>query len=374
MKSPKIQRWIDILATLLAHRWPVSLKEIVAGVPAYQTGQQKPETRRRMFERDKDELRRFGILIRTVEDRDGAPDAYQLQAREFYLPYLSLMVDGRPARPRRLDRYGYAALPSLSFEPDELEAVAHAAARVRELGDPLLAEHAESALRKLAVDLPLDSTRPADGRIAPPRVQADAEVFAVLSRALEDRKRVTFVYRSIGTDVTASRTVEPFGLFFLNQHWYLAGRTPGEEAVKNYRVSRISEPAINSRQPGTPDYEILAGFRLAEHARSRQAWELGDGDAVEAVVALRRATGPASAAANLGEPVDGHPDRRRFRVRRTDAFARWLLSFAGDLEPVAPEALVGEYRALVHDSLMHHANQPSAVASSPPSILPPSGR
>jgi predicted DNA-binding transcriptional regulator YafY len=186
-----------------------------------------------------------------------------------------------------------------------------------------------------------------EGRIAPARVQADAEVFAVLSRALEDRKRVTFVYCSIGTDVTASRTVEPLGLFFLNQHWYLAARAPGDQSVKNYRLSRIGEPAINSRQPGTPDYEIPAGFRLAEHARSRQAWELGDGDAVEAVVALHRASGPASAAANLGEPVEGHPDRRRFRVRRRDAFARWLLSFAGDLVPVSPPEVVSDYQALV---------------------------
>jgi len=133
MTSPKIQRWIDLLATLLARRYPATLDDLIAGVPAYQTGNQKKETLRRMFERDKDELRRFGILIRTVEDKEGGPDGYQLSAREFYLPYLSLMVDGRPSRPRRLDKYGYASLPTLSFEPDELDAVAHAAARVREL-------------------------------------------------------------------------------------------------------------------------------------------------------------------------------------------------------------------------------------------------
>ena len=51
MKSPKIQRWIDLLATLLAHRYPVTLEDV------------------------------FGILIRTVEDRDGGPNGYQLLAR-----------------------------------------------------------------------------------------------------------------------------------------------------------------------------------------------------------------------------------------------------------------------------------------------------
>jgi len=371
MKSPKIQRWIDLLATLLAHRYPVTLEDVVAGVPAYQNGNQKKETRRRMFERDKDELRRFGILIRTVEDREGGPDGYQLLAREFYLPYLSLMVNGRPSKPRRLDKYGYAALPALSFEPDELEAVAHAAARVRELGDPLLAEHAESAVRKLAADLPLDATSPGDTRIAPSRGQADAEVFGALSDALQDRKRVAFVYRSIGTDVSGPRTVEPFGLFFLNQHWYLAGRTAGEETVKNYRVSRISHPEVNQRQPGTPDYEIPRDFRLAQHARSKQALELGDGDAIEAVVELRRSGGAAAAAARLGKPVTGFPDRRRFRVRRRDAFARWLLSFAGDLVPVYPADVVEEYRTLLRDTLTHHAaDRPTVRPPDRPSDRP----
>jgi predicted DNA-binding transcriptional regulator YafY len=353
MKSPKIQRWIDILAVLLSHRFPVSLEEIIAGVPYYHAAQKhkKWETLRRMFERDKDELRRFGIMISTPPKSDPERDVYQLRPRDFYLPYLSLMVDGRPSKPRRLDKYGYAALPKLSFEPDELEAVAHAASRVRELGDPLLAEHADSAIRKLAVDLPMDATRPNDVHIAPARVQADAEVFAALSKALQDRKRITFVYRSMGTDLTGPRTVEPFGLFFLNQHWYLAGRAPGEQGIKNYRVSRISEPVVNDRQPAKRDYEIPADFRLADHARSKHAWELGDGDALDGVVAFRRTGGAAAAAARLGEAVEGHPDRRRFRVRRRDAFARWLLSFAGDVVPVSPPELMADYQTLVQATI-----------------------
>ncbi len=352
MKSSKIQRWIDLLATLLSHRYPVTFAQLIDGVPASQAdAERNPESLRRKFERDKDDLRRFGVLIHTVKDDAGNPKAYQLKPGEFYLPYLSLMGDGRPARPRRRDKYGYAGLPALSFEPDELEAVAHAAVRARELGDPVLAGHADSAVRKLAADLPLDATRPAPTHVAPGRPAADAEVFAALSDALRDRKLVVFTYRSMGAGQTAPRTVQPFGLFFLNQHWYLAGRAPGEEAVKNYRLNRISDPAVNDKRPGTADYAIPADFHLAEHARSRQAWELGDGDAIDAVVELRRARGAAVAAARLGEAVEDHPDRRCFRVRRRDAFTRWLLSFAGDLAPVSPPELVADYQSLVRQTL-----------------------
>jgi hypothetical protein len=45
-------------------------------------------------------------------------------------------------------------------------------------------------------------------------------------------------------------------------------------------------------------------------------------------------------------------------VRRSDAFVRWLLSFAGDLVPVAPRDLVDEHHGLVRETLTHHAAAP----------------
>ena len=248
--------------------------------------------------------------------------------------------------------------------------MADAAARVRQLGDPLLSEHAESAMRKLACDLPVDAAggaRRRDPRLVPARSAAAADLLVTLGQALESRKRVTFRYHTMGTDSTGRREVEPFGLFFLNQHWYLAARAPGEELVKNYRLNRIEAAEVNKPKPKAPDYEIPESFHLREHARSRHAWELGAGDAVEATVAFRARTGAASAAFRLGEAVEGHPDRRRFRVRRTDAFARWLLSFGGDLVPVAPREIVDEYHGLVRETLAHHAAGPPHDRSTPPS-------
>ncbi len=168
--------------------------------------------------------------------------------------------------------------------------------------------------------------------------------------------------------------MEPLGLFFLNQHWYLAGRTPGEEPVKNYRVNRITDLTINPSRPGTPDYDIPASFNLREHARSRQAWELGAADAVDAVVHFRVNSGAAAAAIRLGEEVADRPESRRFRVRRTDAFARWLLSYGGDIVPVSPRELVDEYRGLIRETLDHHSSTggPSDRPSPRPPVRPSS--
>jgi proteasome accessory factor B len=357
MKSSKLQRWLDLLAALLRHHYPVTFEQLIREVPAY-AADRKEESRRRTFERDKDELRRLGVPIETLPATDVDPQGYRLRVRDFYLPYLILRTEGAAkAAPRKLDPYGYRSLPTLSFEPDELAAVAEAAARVRDLGDPLLAEHAESAMRKLACDLPLDAAGRTGGevRIARPRAAPAAELLARLDDALRRRKVVSFRYHTMSTDAVGPRTVEPLGLFFLNGHWYLAARAPGEELVKNYRLNRIDSVAVNDRRPNSADYEIATDFDLRAHARSRQAWELGVGDTIVATVAFRSRTGAAAAAYRLGEVVEGHPDRRQFRVRRIEAFTRWLLSFAGALVPVAPGALVGEYRGLVRETLDHHA-------------------
>ena len=343
MAAPKLQRWIDLLAALLRRRYAVPFEELAQEVPGYQPGKQSKAALRRMFERDKDELRAFGVPIETVLSTEGEAEGYRLVAKEFYLPYLSMVVEGRKTAPKRVDRYGYKALAGLAFEPDELAAVAEAAARVRTLGVPELAELAESACRKLAFDLPVDASRAPEVQLAGP-VEKQDEIFDVLAGALERRKRVTFTYRSMGRDDVAERTVEPMGLFFLGRYWYLAARAPGEELVKNFRLSRMTGATANGQAPGTPDYAVPGTFSLKKHAQSRQAWELGDGHAMTAEVEFDRRSGPARAAARLGAPVNNHPDRRKFQVRRVDAFARWLLSLAGDATPVAPKELIAEYR------------------------------
>lgn len=175
----------------------------------------------------------------------------------------------------------------------------------------------------------------------------DAKVLTLLGDALFRRKQVTVSYHSMAAGAETERTLEPYGLFFLHGHWYLAARDSAKDGVRNFRVSRMRNAKVNAARAGTADYEIPKTFVLKEHARSRQAWEIGDSERVEAVVEFRGDTGAVRAASALGRAVDGEGRRRRFEVRRVDSFARWLLAFGGDAIPMSPDALVSEYGALV---------------------------
>ena len=350
----KLQRWVDLLAALLSHRYPVSFERLAEDVPGY-IGKRKT-AQQRTFERDKRELRELGVPIETTVGEDGAPAAYRLSTTDFYLPYLAVQTPRGPSKPRRTDKYGYRALTTLTFEPDELRAVGEAALRVRELGDPTLRGHAESAMRKLGCDVGAALRAPEDTRLVPARAAAEPAVLDALGDALLRRKWVTFSYHAIGRDERATRRVAAYGLFFLSGHWYLTGCDLDRGELRNFRVGRISSVAVNDARADSPDYEIPGSFRLREHARSRQAWELGDGDAIEATVEFRAETGAAIAAAALGEPAPsgtagGGIERRTFRVRRVDSFARWLLSFGGDAVPVAPPELVAELRDVARRTL-----------------------
>lgn len=354
-KAPKVQRWVDFIASLLSHRGTLTFDDIAREVPAYQKG--NPESVKRTFERDKDELREMGVPIETIGNDGDEDTAYRLRTADFYLPYLTVVTGRGRSTPSRIDKYGYRALAELTFDADELTAVAEAALRARQLGNADLASEVESAMRKLAFDLPVDAAMAAaaDVVITKPAAAASAEILRTLSAALVARKRVTIQYRSMSSDRQSPRVVEPYGLFFLDSHWYLAARETESGTLKNFRVSRVDGAKLNKSKAGTADYAIPADFHLRDHARSHQAWELGGGDAIEATVEIRGQSGAALAAAQLGAAVKGKSSARTFRVRRAEVFARWCLSFAGELVPVSPPSIAKEYdRQLAETLALYH--------------------
>lgn len=351
--SAKIQRWIDLLSALLGHHMPVTFDELAKDVPAYLAdgsvmNGQPSDTVKRMFERDKLELRELGVPIESVGEEGSDESAYRLRTKEFYLPYLGVVSERGIQHPTKADKFGFRSLASLAFEPDELQVIVEGARRARELGDATLAADALSAIRKLAFDLPLGATDgPGDTAVVAPAAAPDPKILGVLGDALFRRKRVIFEYRTMGSDQVATRSVEPYGLFFVTGHWYLAARDLEKDGLRNFRVSRIGAVKVNTARAGTSDYEIPQSFNLREHARSRQAWEIGDGDSFDTIVALRGSSGAAMAAAALGRTVPDDDALRQFTVRRADSFARWLLAFGGELVPVSPPEIVREYDILV---------------------------
>lgn len=349
-QKAKLQRWIDLVAALLERRYGITLAELREEVPGYATG--RAESVRRTFERDKDELRRLGVPIMTVGPGGAADTRYSIRADRFYLPYLALVTARGTRTPRRVDRHGYAALEECVFDEEELALLADAANRVASFGDPVLAADARHAIAKLALDMPPDRLAPTPGvSVMPPRTRADAETLARLGDALLRRKQVSFTYYGIERDETERRTVLPYGLGFTSGHWYLHAQDPARGAVRRFRASRMRDLSVNPSAPGTQDYEIPAGFDLAERALPVPPWQLGEDPPVEVVLRFHASTGLVKAARRLGTSIRDGDDTVRYTVRRREPFLRWVLGLAGDATPLAPPDIVREYTALVNRTL-----------------------
>lgn len=351
--QPKVQRWTDLLAALLRRNFPVDFNTLRQEVPAYCEAGRTNATTMRMFERDKDDLRALGVPIESVTDEDGTLSRYRLASKQFYLPYLHMVAE-RPGAVRRPRGPGYQGLAMLAFEPEELDAVARAANRVAALGDPALAHEARVAMRKLGHDLPIAATTASTEHIALDQPPASA-VLDALNDALRRRKLLAFTYRSMQRGAEGRRSVEPYGLLFLSGHWYLIGRDTDADARRQFRVSRIANVEVNEKRAQSADFDTPADFDLSSFATSRQAWEIGDTDLQDVDVEFVVENGYTMPAMQLGAAIEGFPSRRRFRVRRPDTFALWILGYAGDARVVSPPEVAERVKELARATLASYA-------------------
>jgi len=388
----KVQRWLDLIAYLVARRLPVAVEELMERLPAYAQdwvgGSEKArDSVRRKFERDKDELRAQGIPIETVPYSVGfgreTTEGYRIRGRDFYLPYLRLLAgtkeeEGTAAGRGRTEGAAPSVSDSIDIPRDEATKALRGLRTLADLPAFPLAGAARSAYRKLTFDLDPQLTAQEGGDRAyerdgqdggagaereyggpnrtppilfavPPEAAKAKAHLDVLSPALLSRKRVSFRYHAMGKDEVSDRTVHPWGLLFQHSRWYLCGWDLDRDAERMFRVDRMDEVEANTQKPNTPDYELPDG-PILEKYRNREAWELGEPD--ESVQARARFRFPTSLWAQrnglgtLIEEDDQGTALREFTVRESPAFLRWVLSREGEADIESPPELRAGLRTM----------------------------
>ena len=366
MSQPtKLQRHLDLIAYLVGRRLPVTVEELMERIPAYaekwnagdQTGQ---NSARRMFERDKDELRDIGIPLKTVpysiDYGRTELEGYAIDRRDFYLPYLKLVRTSETQH--QYAERGRAA--EVDIQEEDAPIALEALRRVSSVPSFPLLNEAKSAFRKLAFDLDPEAFDKQSPVLFADRPQSDdvAAHLRVLSKALLARKRVKFRYHGIYRGEETQRDVDGFGLLFQGGQWYLIGFDRLRDDVRVFRVGRMADVAPNKASPSTPDYEVPADFELGKYA-GRQPWELGEAEEqpITARVlfkfplslwAERNRYGAAESRHDNGDVV------RRFTVHQTNPFLRWLLGMQDETEILEPAELRAELRGMAQKIVAAH--------------------
>jgi proteasome accessory factor B len=226
-----LERLLNLVALLLETPTPLTFEQIRRVLEPY--GQANPDSGKRMFERDKDVLREFGVPLELVDvDVWGTEQGYMIPKEKYYLP-------------------------EIEFEPGELAALLVAAQSGGR--DPA----AEAGARKLLYG--------ADGGVlgglagGPLAAGSDArgDLVQAAAEATQGRRRVRFSYRT-SQGQAGEREVDAWAMVFRAGHWYLVGHDHERGAVRAFRLSRLAGE-LTDLAPGS---EPPAEFRAADHVQS----------------------------------------------------------------------------------------------------------
>ena len=295
----KLERLLNLTAALLHTAQPLSASELrqrMAGAYSKDLA-----AFRRMFERDKADLRTIGVPIEvaTLYRLDPPVEGYRISARAYA---------GRDVR----------------FDPDELAALHLATNLVRLEGG------SGAGLARLGGAHGSDSIGAATAGAEVGELPFHDSLAKLVAAAIGGRA-VSFPYRA------TERRVEPWRLSFHRGHWYLVGWDVGPGEERMFRVDRIGGPVT---ELGPADHPVGEG----PDPRTVKPWEFGAGDPVEVrvLVDADQASWACHRAGVDGEPRSDGSVVLTLQVRDPAALRSFVLEFLEHAEVLEPDWLRDE--------------------------------
>ena len=318
---------MNLVIALLGTRQYVSAAKIRATVPGYELDDgtaRADEAFKRMFERDKAELREMGIPLETgrtsVFDTE---DGYRIARADYELPEITLTGEEAAA----------VGLALRLWESARLAGAAH------------------SALVKLkAAGVDVDAGR---GLPLQPRLDAGEEAFEACYAAARDRRALEFDYRRPDEDAPTRRHVQPWGVVAWHGRWYLGGLDLDRQRPRVFRLSRVV---------GTPEAVGEAGAFEPPDDVDLTSMVAGQMGGEEHVVVVRARPGTAIGlrrhATSLGPAEDGRgqvDDRLELRTTEPWALVGRLAAHGADVVVESP--------AEVRDAVIAHLTRLAAIGA-----------
>jgi proteasome accessory factor B len=317
--AKRAERLVNLVIALLGTRQYVTAARIRATVPGYEAddgSDRADEAFKRMFERDKADLREMGVPLETgrtsVFDTE---DGYRIARADYELPEITLNGEEAAA----------VGLALRLWESAQLAGAAHSAL---------------VKLKAAGIDVDTDRAIPLQ-----PRLDAGEPAFEPCYAAARDHRLLQFDYRRPDEDQPAHRRVQPWGVVAWHGRWYLVGLDLDRQAPRVFRLSRVVGtprpvgPADAFQPPGDLDLtEIVAGQDGGEEhlviVRARPGTAIG----------LRREATPLGPGTGGGDDGD---DRLLLRTTEPYRLADRLAAYGADVLVESPT----EVRAAVIDRL-----------------------
>ncbi len=300
------------------------------------------ETFTRRFHGDRADLAKIGVDITVLSGAEAgqttdAQQLYFLSQEDFRLP----AVDFTPAELRALSlslaaldgRFAYARPLRLALT-----------AILRGQNDGALSE-----LEQLPIALAPDE----DAR----RV---GKQLSRLEEAVTRGKTICFSY-PIQEGSLPERTLDSYGLFLIQSHWYVVGYDHDRAAIRTFRVTRIRGP-VRFLTGKTRDFTVPSDYDPRDYG-ARPPWMLGP---VRGTATVRVGDDLAWWVQRLEPHIVRQADDTDGCCRFTMAYSdelillSWVVGLGGCGELIEPPALRGKLRELLTVIFRNHQNPPAA--------------
>lgn len=236
----KTDRLLNLLAALINTSRPLTAEELIERVPGYSGD---GESLRRMFERDKENLREMGIPLHSEldETRDPPRDAYIVHRNDYELPDPQLTQEELAAL-----HLARSAVHLEGVDPEDL------GDGLRKLGGVVASEDPSIAVLAHIPGLGDDQTH---------------DLLEDAFQAVRDYRIISFQYGD------KERSVKPQRVWSSRGSWYLSGIDQSVDDLRHFRLDRI-DGKVQLSEPGA--FEPLSPAELS----SFRPWEYGTGEPV----------------------------------------------------------------------------------------------
>ncbi|WP_339324902.1 YafY family protein [Paenibacillus sp. FSL W8-0194] len=252
----------------------------------------------------------------------------------------------------------------LFFNSVELKALVEAFKFAQGAGYPYT-EELETALTKVENGLQEEQRHDLSRRtsgldvISPARPPSVIPLLRELEQAEKDRRTIRIAYRKANAEQADEREVDPYGLAYDRNEWYVVAFCHRSRAVRTFRVDRIAR-----MQPTEALFEKPEHFSVTAFFRDQSERE-------------READGPLTVIRIEGEPetlnaLCVHWHMRHYLTERTDREARflidvptmnkylpmYLITFGTGIRIREPLELKHRIQAMAYGIAKHYENDP----------------
>ncbi len=325
-KIDKLERLACLYLTFLNNPRGISFSRIKNVMPYAYIGD--PETIRRKFERDKEELKKLGMELRYIPSAKGARGSSSVEDR-FYLPAETI-----------------ESLPDIEMSSDEQQSLA--ALLLRGMADPQRDQQENDLLRSIAsrlfyknpVYLELRSFDRPPSPSSEKKREAAEDTLSTIHTALLKRRIITIHYvASSGKE--SNRTLSGRGLISHRGRWCLIAYCHDSQAIRSFYVDRIGSCKVTARSYA-PDRHFhikdwsLHPFALQIHPPRPVCLQLNP-DYEENFV---------SHIASLSKLLKLQQNGLQLQFETTNAAAlfSWMVSYPQAIEQLGPQELLEDFQ------------------------------